>query len=93
MLVAPTAAFPAPVPLVTSVINCRFQLGSYTTHRTDPVEALGARESGDCGLYLARCLEPQQPLPFAFLVAVQLLQFSVLVVGGLLELDQRVKES
>jgi hypothetical protein len=26
--------------LVTSVINCRFQLGSYTTHRTDPQLAL-----------------------------------------------------
>jgi endoglucanase len=34
-LVTPTAASPASVSLVTSVINCRFQYGSYTAHRTD----------------------------------------------------------
>ncbi|MFJ3339406.1 hypothetical protein, partial [Streptomyces sp. NPDC086766] len=38
-----TAAFPASASLVTSVINCRFQLGSYTTHRTDPLAAASGR--------------------------------------------------
>ncbi|MEV7864280.1 hypothetical protein AB0O86_37435, partial [Streptomyces hirsutus] len=32
-----TAASPASMSLITSVINCRFQLGSYTIDRTDPV--------------------------------------------------------
>ena len=31
------SGLPASVSLVTSVVNCRFQLGSYTAHRTDPV--------------------------------------------------------
>jgi hypothetical protein len=33
---ASTAASPASVSLITSVINCRFQLGSYTVDRADP---------------------------------------------------------
>ncbi|MFF1401345.1 transposase [Streptomyces sp. NPDC058287] len=37
------AASPALMSLATSVINCRFQLGSYTTHRTDPFLEIQAR--------------------------------------------------
>ncbi|WP_228033929.1 hypothetical protein, partial [Streptomyces spongiae] len=45
-----TAAFPASVSLVTSVINCRFQLGSYTIHRTDPLRLVAPGRPGPKGV-------------------------------------------
>lgn len=47
-----TETSPAAMSLVTSVINCRFQLRSYTAHRTDP----SAWQNGWAAAVLLTCL-------------------------------------